>query len=281
MTHETLRNISNFEETRKKMGMSPGQFYAIPRDPPSSSKLPIFDAAHVRNAMARFKQIQGASEEEKRTAKSKIMSAAKKFGIEIGSFAEKRGVMMSKSTDALGDLVKTLEGTATVTDDLKARLVSVLKDTNSYLTELEAAEVDDSAAAVSEALKAKDAQLSEKEKMIEKLAGSKADVEKQLETYVVREKLTRVQALADSEIKVGITKLAEKDARIEELKSKDAVVLAEIEKTVEKLSKVSSNRQSVPAENLGASDEQGVPAEMEKLAKSVKIVGGEVFSEIY
>ncbi|MHA1866469.1 MAG: DUF6582 domain-containing protein [Candidatus Heimdallarchaeaceae archaeon] len=78
-----MKQVSNFEEIRKKMGMSVDEFYAIPRDPPSASKLPIFDAAHVRNALARFNQVKGVSEEEKKKAISKIKSAAKKFGIKI------------------------------------------------------------------------------------------------------------------------------------------------------------------------------------------------------
>lgn len=78
--------ITDMEAKRKQLGMTPAQFYAVPRDPPSSSKLPIFDAAHVRNAMARFNQVKGVSAEEKATAKRKIIAAAKRFGIEVGEF---------------------------------------------------------------------------------------------------------------------------------------------------------------------------------------------------
>jgi len=72
------------EGTRKKKKMSETEYYAFPR----LKKLPIFDAAHVRNAMARFNQTQGMSAEEKATAKRKIIGAAKKFKIEVGEFAE-------------------------------------------------------------------------------------------------------------------------------------------------------------------------------------------------
>lgn len=78
-----LAKVSNFETVRKKMGIGVSQFYAAPRDPPSSSSLPIFDAAHTRNAMARFNQTKFISLGEKAKAKGKIMSAAKKFGIKI------------------------------------------------------------------------------------------------------------------------------------------------------------------------------------------------------
>ena len=80
--------ITGMEEKRKQLGMSVSEFYAIPRDPPSESKLPIFDEAHVRNAMARFNQMTGVSPEEKASAKSKINAAAKKFGINVKQFAK-------------------------------------------------------------------------------------------------------------------------------------------------------------------------------------------------
>lgn len=83
--NDKLAEITAFERIRKRMGMSPSQFYAVPRDPPSSSSLPIFDAAHVRNAMARFNQTN-LSPEEKSKAKSKIISAANKFGIDVKNF---------------------------------------------------------------------------------------------------------------------------------------------------------------------------------------------------
>jgi len=78
--------VTNLEEKRKQLGMSVSEFYAAPRDPPSSSALPIFDEAHVRNAMARFNQTKFRSAEEKAKAKRKIIAAAKKFKINIGAF---------------------------------------------------------------------------------------------------------------------------------------------------------------------------------------------------
>jgi hypothetical protein len=83
-----LAKVTGFEQVRKQKGMSASQFYAIPKNPPSASKLPIYDAAHVRNAMARFNQIQGVSDAEKATAKRKIIAAAKKFGIDVKNFAK-------------------------------------------------------------------------------------------------------------------------------------------------------------------------------------------------
>lgn len=81
---EELVKITAFEDKRKQLGMTPGQFYAIPKEPPSASKLPIFDASHVRNALARFNQVTGVSADEKAAAKKKIDAAAEKFGIKVG-----------------------------------------------------------------------------------------------------------------------------------------------------------------------------------------------------
>ena len=52
-----------------------------PNDP-ASWKLPIHDASHVRNALARFNQTEGMSSEDKAKAKAKILAAAKTHGID-------------------------------------------------------------------------------------------------------------------------------------------------------------------------------------------------------
>ncbi len=80
---QELAQVTDMEATRERMGLSVSQFYAIPRDPPSASKLPIFDKAHTQNAMARFNQVKEISSTERATAKKKILSAAKKFGIKV------------------------------------------------------------------------------------------------------------------------------------------------------------------------------------------------------
>ena len=46
-------------------------------------KEPMVDAAHVRNAMARFDQVQGATEAEKDLAFSNLKKAAKHFDIHM------------------------------------------------------------------------------------------------------------------------------------------------------------------------------------------------------
>ncbi|MGA2665430.1 MAG: DUF6582 domain-containing protein [Nitrososphaerales archaeon] len=68
--------------TSKRAGMSSQQF-ACPRD----RKLPINDAAHVRNAMARFDQVESEFCHPA-TARRRIIAAAKKFGVDVGDFGK-------------------------------------------------------------------------------------------------------------------------------------------------------------------------------------------------
>lgn len=60
-------------------------------DSKGKGHLPIQDAAHVRNAMARFNQTHFDSPEAKRRAYGRILRAAKKFGIKVDTFKEKYG----------------------------------------------------------------------------------------------------------------------------------------------------------------------------------------------
>ena len=53
--------------------------YAFPKE----EKEPLNDAAHVRNAIARFNQVKGVSDSERDEAWKRIKSAAKKFGVEV------------------------------------------------------------------------------------------------------------------------------------------------------------------------------------------------------
>jgi hypothetical protein len=50
---------------------------------PKEEKEPLNDAEHVRNAIARFNQVEGVSESERDEAWKRIKSAAKKFGVEV------------------------------------------------------------------------------------------------------------------------------------------------------------------------------------------------------
>ena len=59
--------------------------YAFPKE----RKEPLEDAAHVRNAIARFNQVEGVSEAEKDAAWKRIVAAAKKFGVEVNESSRK------------------------------------------------------------------------------------------------------------------------------------------------------------------------------------------------
>jgi hypothetical protein len=50
---------------------------------PKQEKEPLIDAAHVRNAIARFNQVKDVTDSERDEAWKRIRSAAKKFGVEM------------------------------------------------------------------------------------------------------------------------------------------------------------------------------------------------------
>jgi hypothetical protein len=53
--------------------------YAFPKE----RKEPIHDASHVRNAIARFNQVEGVSDSERDAAWRRIKTAAKKHGVDV------------------------------------------------------------------------------------------------------------------------------------------------------------------------------------------------------
>src|SRR5437667_2974792 len=55
------------------------QTFAFPKE----RKEPLNDARHVRNAIARFDQVEGVSDSEREAAWRRIRSAARKHGVEI------------------------------------------------------------------------------------------------------------------------------------------------------------------------------------------------------
>ncbi|MGD9956338.1 MAG: DUF6582 domain-containing protein [Candidatus Nanopelagicales bacterium] len=50
---------------------------------PKERKLPIHDASHVRNAVARFDQVEGVSDAERDAAWKRLQKAAEKFDVEL------------------------------------------------------------------------------------------------------------------------------------------------------------------------------------------------------
>ncbi len=57
----------------------PDSAYAFPKE----RKEPLTDAAHVRNAIARFDQTKGVSDSERDHAFANIKAAAKHYGVEV------------------------------------------------------------------------------------------------------------------------------------------------------------------------------------------------------
>ena len=65
-------------ETKDRQEL-PDSVYAFPKE----KKEPMSDASHVRNAMARFDQVKGVSDEEREQAFANIQAAAKHYGVNI------------------------------------------------------------------------------------------------------------------------------------------------------------------------------------------------------
>ena len=73
-SHSSKHTLST--EDRKEMKDST---YAFPKQ----RKEPLNDASHVRNAIARFDQVKGVSDEDREQAFKHIKTAAKKFGVDM------------------------------------------------------------------------------------------------------------------------------------------------------------------------------------------------------
>jgi hypothetical protein len=50
---------------------------------PEQRKEPLEDASHVRNAIARFNQVEGVSDDERDAAWKRIKKAAEKYDVEV------------------------------------------------------------------------------------------------------------------------------------------------------------------------------------------------------
>lgn len=68
-------------DARDRDGLRDSQFAYIDRK--GGEHLPINDAAHVRNAVARFNQTEFESKAAKERARRRILDAAERHGIEI------------------------------------------------------------------------------------------------------------------------------------------------------------------------------------------------------
>jgi hypothetical protein len=57
----------------------PDSVYAFPKQ----RKEPLTDATHVRNALARFNQVEGVSDADREQAFANIKKAAKRYGVDV------------------------------------------------------------------------------------------------------------------------------------------------------------------------------------------------------
>jgi hypothetical protein len=72
--------------TKRSTGLSERQKDRMPAGTfafPKERKEPLNDASHVRNAIARFDQVEGVSDSEREAAWRRIRAAAKKYGVEV------------------------------------------------------------------------------------------------------------------------------------------------------------------------------------------------------
>ena len=67
--------------TKKRDSLRSSQFAYV--DKSGGEHLPIHDESHIRNAMARWNQTEFESAAAKERARKKIVSAAKRHGIEV------------------------------------------------------------------------------------------------------------------------------------------------------------------------------------------------------
>jgi hypothetical protein len=71
---------------RRTQGLSTAEQNDLPAREfafPQARKEPLTDAAHVRNAVARFDQVEGVSDRDRDQAWRRIKAAAKRFDVEV------------------------------------------------------------------------------------------------------------------------------------------------------------------------------------------------------
>ena len=71
---------------RRSRGLSTAQQNDLPDSAfafPEQRKEPLIDAKHVRNAVARFDQVEGVSDKERDQAWKRILAAAKRYDVEV------------------------------------------------------------------------------------------------------------------------------------------------------------------------------------------------------
>jgi hypothetical protein len=82
------QSVVTTKQKKTSEGMSAAAKNRLPEKQfafPDERKAPLSDAAHVRNAIARFDQVEGVSDAERDRAWKRILAAAKKFDVEVSA----------------------------------------------------------------------------------------------------------------------------------------------------------------------------------------------------
>jgi len=82
------RRATGQRVARRTSGLSAQQRYRMHTETfafPKERKEPLNDARHVRNAIARFDQVEGVSDQERDAAWRRIRAAARKYGVEVSA----------------------------------------------------------------------------------------------------------------------------------------------------------------------------------------------------
>ena len=72
--------------SRSEEGLSTAEKDRLPEEEfafPKERKEPLSDARHVRNAIARFDQVEGVSDAERDRAWQRILAAAKRYNVDV------------------------------------------------------------------------------------------------------------------------------------------------------------------------------------------------------
>ena len=83
----------------------PDKEFAFPKE----RKEPLTDARHVRNAIARFDQVEGISDAERDRAWKRILTAAKRYNVEV-SESSWRDLAKSSKTSKTSKTSKSSKG---------------------------------------------------------------------------------------------------------------------------------------------------------------------------
>ena len=82
----TTKNATKKKASSRTTGLSTADKNKLPSTQfafPKERKEPLTDAKHVRNAVARFDQVEGVTDAERDRAWKRIQAAAKKFDVEL------------------------------------------------------------------------------------------------------------------------------------------------------------------------------------------------------